>query len=35
MNRRDFVITGSAAAVMANQGMTARSYAAISGPTTE
>ena len=31
MNRRDFVITGSAAAAMATQGMTARSYAGITG----
>ena len=31
MNRRDFLVIGSAAAAMATQGMTARSYAAIVG----
>lgn len=31
MNRRDFLVTGSAAAAMATQGMTARSYASIAG----
>jgi len=31
MNRREFIVTGSAVAAMATQGMTARSYAAIAG----